>query len=114
MSAYPGARLLYGIDLRDKYGEMPEGWDSDDVEETLKAVSPKLGLHFTGNLYDDGGGYVLALHETTVYAYDTLTLTAETLELQPLDREVVQAAFRELFPDQEVPEPQWMITVHCG
>lgn len=115
MGAFPGARLVYGIDLGDQDGYMPEVWESlEDPEEYVKAVDSNLTLEYTGNLCQDYTRYILARHSRTISAYEAPTITAETLQVADNARTVLQAAFRELFPDLEVPEPRWMITVHYG
>lgn len=115
MGAFPGARLVYGVDLGDEYGDMPEAWeDLEDPEEYIKAVDPALTLEYTGDLYKGGVRYILARHCLTVSAYEAPTITAETLLVADGARAVLQAAFRELFPDRNIPEPRWMITVHYG
>lgn len=115
MGAYPGARLVYGIDLGDDDGEMPEAWVLlEDPDQYVKAVDPALTLEYTGNLYRDYTRYILARHCLTVYAYDAPAITAETLQVADDARTVLQAAFQKLFPDRDIPEPRWMITVHYG
>lgn len=115
MGAYPGARLVYGIDLGDDDGEMPEAWKNlEDPEEYVKVVDSNLTLEYTGDLYRGYTRYILARHCLNVDAYEAPTITAETLLVADDARAVLQAAFRGLFPDLNIPEPRWMITVHYG
>lgn len=112
MGAFPGSRLVYGIDLG---GDDPKEFDSDQAMEQLKETfGNALELNFYGNLCYGHIQYVLTGHCKTVYAYSTPTITPESLAVSPTVTERIKKAYALLFPGEDVPEPRWMITVHYG
>ena len=111
MGCYPGARLVYGIDL----GVPDEkDYDSDRVYRDLEGFYPGLSLEFWGNLEQGSVGYVLAGPHRNVYAYDCLTVTPEMLQVPDEVTLQIRQAWATLFPNRTVPDPRWMITVHYG
>lgn len=109
MGSYPGARLQYGIDLGDELE-----YDIDDVDEVIGRDFPGLSLNYTGDLYRGYTRYILAGPCVTVDAYESPTVTVETLAIPEGVTERLKAAYRMIDASGEIPEPRWMITVHYG
>lgn len=109
MGSYPGARLQYGIDLGDDLD-----YDVDDTDAMLAAEFPALTLNYTGDLCRSYTRYILAVPHTTISAYEAMTVTTDTLTVPEGADAALKEAFRRIAPEDEVPEPRWMITVHYG